>query len=427
MAAENLLTVTSSTCLKVKGLIFALVHLPTNSLYIAASLKSADRAIKQHWYGAHLRTSRFHKLLTKSKLKDYFFWPLETISSFSFDVKARKKFWIKQLLSSSKGQKEKTECPKSPRIDTIQLLSNSRGQDKIECPKTPPIDTRHLPGTSRSQEKTECQKTPPNDTRQLLGTSRGQEKTECSKTPPTDTRCESLGNEKQNCSIFSETHNGDKSSFRSISPHKSKLKVWRPKPLQKPIFSRRFDCTDQSEKQHIIKYHWHNLSNEHYRPTGDPNFKYRDELKYPHPDALNDDQEGYLSWVAHVSGIDSIEEYRAWYASVHEYYQQGAMVPYIPNADNFARLPPLPILDYPHPDIINQTLDKFGNGKDSTGNPLGWTDKDEEIWRIFLSFCCHVLNSHPGEDDNDILYAKWYNTIRPCIPTVQNILEWCTC
>jgi len=81
------------------GMIYAMVHLPTNKLFVIATQKNLRASFKQHWYSAQLRNTKFHQAIAKGKLREVMIWPLETTANYSVqDINNKKKFWIRTLL-----------------------------------------------------------------------------------------------------------------------------------------------------------------------------------------------------------------------------------------------------------------------------------------------------------------------------------------
>jgi hypothetical protein len=184
-----------------------------------------------------------------------------------------------------------------------------------------------------------------------------------------------------------------------------------------------------------IKYHWLKIKNENYFP---PNEQTRSYFKYPHPDDLDKDPESYQTWISEISGYDDIEEYKAWYQSVHETFPENNEG-YIPLGDDFIYNPPLPLDEYPHPDIIDKVLQKscinismfppndeeIQEFIDTFGEDPTWTDTDEIIQNQFSSFVYHVLSLHPGDFSNEnVKYRIWYETVRPKPPKIDQVMSW---
>jgi hypothetical protein len=92
---------------KSKGFIYAMIHLRTNKFFVIATQKNLRASFKQHWYSAHLRNTKFHRILSKGKLRDVMIWPLEKLKTINIDqLTERKKFWIKTLQFSKKWVKK---------------------------------------------------------------------------------------------------------------------------------------------------------------------------------------------------------------------------------------------------------------------------------------------------------------------------------
>ena len=82
--------------LQLSHLIYAMVHLPTNSIYVQIATEPLYIAVKQHWYGRHHRESRFHKLLG-GNVRNLVIWPLEK-STEETNKLEREKNWFQTLL-----------------------------------------------------------------------------------------------------------------------------------------------------------------------------------------------------------------------------------------------------------------------------------------------------------------------------------------
>ena len=83
---------------QLKGMIYAMVHLPTNKMFVITTQKNLRASFKQHWYSAHIRNTKFHQTIAKRKLREVMIWPLETTANYSVqDINNRKKYWIRIL------------------------------------------------------------------------------------------------------------------------------------------------------------------------------------------------------------------------------------------------------------------------------------------------------------------------------------------
>ena len=90
------------TVFQTTGMIYAMVHLRTNRIYVIATKRKLSTSFKQHWYSAYLRNTKFHRSLAKGKLRDVMIWPLENANAGSTqNIKTRKKYWITTLLKRS--------------------------------------------------------------------------------------------------------------------------------------------------------------------------------------------------------------------------------------------------------------------------------------------------------------------------------------
>ena len=58
----------SQQCFKTTGMIYAMVHLRTNRIYVIATKRKLSTSFKQHWYSAYLRNTKFHRSFAKGKL-----------------------------------------------------------------------------------------------------------------------------------------------------------------------------------------------------------------------------------------------------------------------------------------------------------------------------------------------------------------------
>ena len=94
--------------LLVKGVIYAIIHLPSNRIYVGQTVNTAYHRFKHHWYSRH--SSEFHgrmlhKSMSQQVLSNYIVWPLEKIdqesytdnSTFRRIASERETFWIKRL------------------------------------------------------------------------------------------------------------------------------------------------------------------------------------------------------------------------------------------------------------------------------------------------------------------------------------------
>ena len=87
---QQIMSVSHADVFRNRGCIFALVHLPSNSIYVVMTKKRIDHAVKQHWYRADCFSSKFHRHLLTSHLHDLFVWPLEYLDSSSAEASSRK-------------------------------------------------------------------------------------------------------------------------------------------------------------------------------------------------------------------------------------------------------------------------------------------------------------------------------------------------
>jgi len=91
------------------GMIYAMVHLPTNKMFVITTQKNLRASFKQHWYSAQLRNTKFHQTIAKGKLREVMIWPLEKTANYSVqDINNKKKFWIRTLLKPKVWVKKQT-------------------------------------------------------------------------------------------------------------------------------------------------------------------------------------------------------------------------------------------------------------------------------------------------------------------------------
>ena len=106
-----------------KGCIDAMIHLRTNKFFVIATHKNLRASFKQHWYSAHLRNTRFHRILSKGKLGDVMIWPLEKVGTSDIHHLAeRKRFWIKTL-QISKIWVKKSSSGNTPTVSEQPTIS----------------------------------------------------------------------------------------------------------------------------------------------------------------------------------------------------------------------------------------------------------------------------------------------------------------
>ena len=86
------------TILNSSGMIYALVHLPTNKIFVIATPKRIQISFKQNWYSAFIRNTNFYRTIAKGKIRDVIAWPLEKIHTQNTEeINNRKRHWIKTL------------------------------------------------------------------------------------------------------------------------------------------------------------------------------------------------------------------------------------------------------------------------------------------------------------------------------------------
>ena len=92
-------------------MIYAMVHLPTNKMFVITTQKNLRASFKQHWYSAQLRNTKFHQTIAKGKLREVMIWPLETTATYSvLDINNRKKYWIRTLLKPKIWVRKQTKA-----------------------------------------------------------------------------------------------------------------------------------------------------------------------------------------------------------------------------------------------------------------------------------------------------------------------------
>ena len=124
--------------LQTAGMLYAIVHLPTNMIYVIGSLKRLDISLKQQWYGAYLRNTKFHRTIQKGSMRQLLAWPLEMIST-PATIANRKQFWIDKLLKKSIFsikqtclQVQDSLAGKDNKMPTIEPSSKKLAQQKFK-------------------------------------------------------------------------------------------------------------------------------------------------------------------------------------------------------------------------------------------------------------------------------------------------------
>ena len=104
--------------LVVSGVIYAIIHVPSNRIYVGQTIKDAYSRFKRHWHQRHESDGRnihLHRLMQKQKTDNFIVWPLEVIDrSLYFDINGRadlrafrraatfrERFWIQRLQTSA--------------------------------------------------------------------------------------------------------------------------------------------------------------------------------------------------------------------------------------------------------------------------------------------------------------------------------------
>ena len=96
--------------LKVKGVIYAIVHLPSNKIYVGQTFQEVYLRFQQHWHVRHTSDGRnlnLHLLMTKQTIDNFLVVPLEMIdrdlyhdlTTFRRAATVRERFCIQRLQS----------------------------------------------------------------------------------------------------------------------------------------------------------------------------------------------------------------------------------------------------------------------------------------------------------------------------------------
>ena len=76
--------------LVVSGVIYAIIHVPSNRIYVGQTIKDAYSCFKRYWHQRHESDGRnihLHRLMKKQKTDNFIVWPLEVIDrSLYFDM-----------------------------------------------------------------------------------------------------------------------------------------------------------------------------------------------------------------------------------------------------------------------------------------------------------------------------------------------------
>jgi hypothetical protein len=106
------------------GWVFALIHLPTNSIYVASTQKRIYPSTKQHWYGWACRSNHFFKLLLRSKLTDLFVFPLEKTDTKSDQLLSKKQYWMNKLLNKKGNFNSPSSSSNSEKLSPTKDVSD---------------------------------------------------------------------------------------------------------------------------------------------------------------------------------------------------------------------------------------------------------------------------------------------------------------
>jgi hypothetical protein len=138
---ENSSIAKPSMFLRSCGMIYAIVHLPSSSVYITASSKRLDVSLKQHWYGSHLWNTRFHRLIGKGSIRNVLVWPLGAILP-DTKLSVQKQFWIDKIFRKSSRKyiwRPKLNPQKPGNLeDPPTNSSTQQSLMKHDTPQTPP-------------------------------------------------------------------------------------------------------------------------------------------------------------------------------------------------------------------------------------------------------------------------------------------------
>ena len=116
--------------LQTAGMIYAMIHLPTNSIFVIATKKKISTSFKQHWYSAYIRNTKFHRILQEGRLRDVMVWPLEKFEAYNtHHAIERKKHWIHTLLGGTSKKWVKKQF-----VDVTTSASTLRSEQQINQP-----------------------------------------------------------------------------------------------------------------------------------------------------------------------------------------------------------------------------------------------------------------------------------------------------
>ena len=100
--------------LSVQGVIYVIIHIPSNKIYVGQTIQECYTRFKRHWHDRHLgdgRSLNLHRLMKKQKIHNFMIWPLEVIDKTQYYDKngvpdlrlfrraasIRERFWIQRL------------------------------------------------------------------------------------------------------------------------------------------------------------------------------------------------------------------------------------------------------------------------------------------------------------------------------------------
>ena len=131
-----------------KGFIYAMICLRTNMFFIIATRNNLRASFKQQWYSAHLRNAKFHRTISKGKLRNVMIWPLEKLKTNNVHhLVERKKFWVKTL-KVSKIWVKKSFSANTPMIseqpETLMRQQISQQSVCIHTTGSPTVNTTRI-------------------------------------------------------------------------------------------------------------------------------------------------------------------------------------------------------------------------------------------------------------------------------------------
>ena len=97
----------------VSGVIYAIIHIPSNKIYVGQTIQECYLRFKGHWHdrcNADWRNINLHRLMRKQRINNFVIWPLEVIDkalyyqngtpnliAFRRAATIRERFWIQRL------------------------------------------------------------------------------------------------------------------------------------------------------------------------------------------------------------------------------------------------------------------------------------------------------------------------------------------